>query len=68
MLLMVTSHHSNFENDNHKFTNWWSYTSTPQYVFMARCLVKNGGNFDFFYFTLLYFTVTNMKGIAQSVK
>jgi hypothetical protein len=27
--------------------NAWSYTSTPQYVFMARCLVKYGDNFTF---------------------
>jgi hypothetical protein len=25
--------------------NAWSYTSTPQYVFMARCLVKHSENF-----------------------
>jgi hypothetical protein len=25
--------------------NAWSYTSTPQYVFMAWCLVKHRGNF-----------------------
>jgi hypothetical protein len=27
--------------------NAWSYTSTPQYVFMAWCLVKHRGNFTF---------------------
>jgi hypothetical protein len=27
--------------------NSWSYTSTPQYVFMAWCLVKHKGNFSF---------------------
>jgi hypothetical protein len=27
--------------------NAWSYTSTPQYVFMARCLVKHRDNFTF---------------------
>jgi hypothetical protein len=35
----------------------WSYTSTPQYVFMAWCLVKHGDNFTFTfifsYFNLL---------------
>jgi len=30
-----------------EFKNAWSYTSTPQYVFMARCLVKHGDNFTF---------------------
>jgi hypothetical protein len=28
--------------------NAWSYTSTPQYVFMAGSLVKHRGNFTFF--------------------
>jgi hypothetical protein len=32
--------------------NTWSYTSTPQYVFMAWCLVKHRDNFTFT-FTLL---------------
>jgi hypothetical protein len=27
--------------------NVWSYTSTPQYVFMAWCLVKHRDNFTF---------------------
>jgi hypothetical protein len=27
--------------------NAWSYTSTPQYAFMAWCLVKNRDNFTF---------------------
>jgi hypothetical protein len=27
--------------------NWWSYTSTPQYVFMAWFLVKHRENFSF---------------------
>jgi hypothetical protein len=27
--------------------NAWSYTSTPQYVFMAWCLFKRRGNFAF---------------------
>jgi len=27
--------------------NVWSYTSTPQYVFMAWCLVKHWENFTF---------------------
>jgi len=32
--------------------NAWSYTSTPQYTFMAWCLVKHRDNFTFT-FTLL---------------
>jgi hypothetical protein len=35
------------------FRNAWSYTSTPQYAFMAWCSVKTQG----LYFTLLYFTL-----------
>jgi hypothetical protein len=27
--------------------NAWSYTSTPQYVFMSWCLVNNRDNFTF---------------------
>jgi hypothetical protein len=30
-----------------KVKNAWSYTSTPQYVFMAWCLVKHRDNFTF---------------------
>jgi hypothetical protein len=30
-----------------KVKNVWSYTSTPQYVFMAWCLVKHKDNFTF---------------------
>jgi hypothetical protein len=36
--------------------NAWSYTSTPQYVFMAWCLVKHRDNFTFNLY--LYITVT----------
>jgi hypothetical protein len=32
---------------NAEVKNAWSYTSTPQYVFMACCLVKHRGNFTF---------------------
>jgi hypothetical protein len=31
--------------------NAWSYTSTPQYAFMAQCLVKHRDNF---YFTFTF--------------
>jgi hypothetical protein len=27
---------------------WWSYTSTPQLVFMAWCLINNRGTFAFY--------------------
>jgi hypothetical protein len=30
--------------------NAWSYTSTPQYVFMAWCLVKHTDKFTFYIF------------------
>jgi hypothetical protein len=30
-----------------KLKDGWSYTSTPQYVFMAWCLVKRRGTFNF---------------------
>jgi hypothetical protein len=36
-----------------KVTNVWSYTYTPQYVFMTWCLVKHRNNFTFT-FTVLY--------------
>jgi hypothetical protein len=35
--------------------NAWSYTSTPQYVFMVWCLVKHRDNFTFFTFPYLLF-------------
>jgi hypothetical protein len=31
-----------------------SYTSTPQYIFMAWCLVKHRDSFTCFYFLLMY--------------
>jgi hypothetical protein len=33
--------------------NSWSYTSTPQYVFMEWCLVKHMDNFTLPYLTIL---------------
>jgi hypothetical protein len=38
--------------------NAWSYTSTPQYVFMAWCLVKHRDNFTFTF---------NFKGHVASI-
>jgi hypothetical protein len=35
-----------------KVKNAWSYTSTPQYVFMAWCLVKHRDNFTFHLYLL----------------
>jgi hypothetical protein len=34
--------------------NAWSYTSTPQYLFMGWCLVKHRDNFTFFYLYLTH--------------
>jgi hypothetical protein len=36
--------------------NAWSYTSTPQYIFMAWCLVKRRDNFTFTNGTILHCT------------
>jgi hypothetical protein len=33
-----------------KVKNAWSYTSTPQYVFMVWCLVKHRDNFIFTFY------------------
>jgi len=44
-----------------KNMNAWSYTSTPQYVFMVWCLVKNRDNFTFIlcYVMLCYVMTRN---------
>jgi hypothetical protein len=34
--------------------NAWSYTSIPQYIFMARCLVKHRDSFNFTFFLSPY--------------
>jgi hypothetical protein len=34
--------------------NAWSYTSTPQYVFMKWCLVKHRDNFTFYLYITLH--------------
>jgi hypothetical protein len=39
--------------------NAWSYTSTPQYVFMAWCLVKHRDNFTF-YLVVQYISCVNI--------
>jgi hypothetical protein len=39
------AHHSTPTSAEDKKT--WIYTSTPQYVFMARCLIKYKDNFTF---------------------
>jgi hypothetical protein len=36
-----------------KVKNAWSYKSTPQYVFMACCLVKHKDNFAFTFYSML---------------
>jgi hypothetical protein len=56
--------------------NEWSYTSTPQYVFMEWCLVKHRDNFTFFFllFTLYDYSLANEsnsrseKGVLITVK
>jgi hypothetical protein len=45
-----------------KVKNAWSYTATPQYVFMAWCLVKNRDNFKF------TFTLFGLHILKQSLK
>jgi hypothetical protein len=45
--------------------NAWGYTSTPQYVFMAWCLVKHRDNFAFVIFYIMFqypALQTNMRG------
>jgi hypothetical protein len=42
--------------------NAWSYTSTPQYVFVAWCLVKHRDNFTFFTFTLSLSSLPSILG------
>jgi hypothetical protein len=41
----------NSPSSNSEVKNIWSYTSIPQYVFIAWCLIKNRGNFTFYTFT-----------------
>jgi hypothetical protein len=43
--------------------NAWSYTSTPQYIFMVWCLVKLRDNF-----TLLYFTIKIISSFLSNRK
>jgi hypothetical protein len=40
-----------------KVKNAWSYTSTPQYVLMAWCLVKHRDNFTFTSYTKMFWTL-----------
>jgi hypothetical protein len=44
---------------NAKIKNAWSYTSTPQYVFMAWCLVKQRDSFTFLPFTYPFWIGTS---------
>jgi hypothetical protein len=44
--------------------NVWSYTSTPQYAFIAWCLVKHRGNFTF---TLHAYIHTHIRGSSFSL-
>jgi hypothetical protein len=36
-----------------KFKKIWTYTSTPPYVFMEKCLVKHRDRFTFFYYIII---------------
>jgi hypothetical protein len=48
--------------------NAWSYTSTPQYVFMEWCLVKHRDNFTLPYITLDTITAyRNLVGVSLSL-
>jgi hypothetical protein len=51
------AHHS--PPSSAEIKNVWSYTSTPQYTFMAWCSVKSTGTT--FPFTLLYFTLRLLR-------
>jgi hypothetical protein len=42
---------------NAEVKNAWSYTSTPQYAFMAWCLVKHRDNFTFTFYVLYVFKI-----------
>jgi hypothetical protein len=44
-----------------KVKNAWSYTSTPQYVFMLLCLVKHRDNFTFTFSMIYYSSETYLK-------
>jgi hypothetical protein len=46
--------------------NAWSYTSTPQYVFMAWCLVKQRDNFTFTFRSWLALT-NKIRGIRSGI-
>jgi hypothetical protein len=46
--------------------NEWNYTSIPQYVFMAWCLLKHRGNFTFTVIPF-YNTRKKQKDILQKV-
>jgi hypothetical protein len=48
-----------------KSKNAWSYTSTPQYAFMAWCLVKNKDNFTF---TLAYTQLSSVANILHVIQ
>jgi hypothetical protein len=42
----------NSPSSSAEVTNAWSYTSTPQYVFIAWCFVKHSDNFTFTFYTI----------------
>jgi hypothetical protein len=48
--------------------NAWSYTSSPQYAFMAWCLVKRRDTFTFTYICLLERKTEKMKTVGKEAK
>jgi hypothetical protein len=47
--------------------NAWSYTSTPQYTFMAWCLVKHKDDFTFFTFIFKFTRITYISARGKKV-
>jgi hypothetical protein len=54
--LVLNPYHYHSPPSSAEVKNAWSYTATPQYAFMAWCLVKHRDNF-----TLLYHYQTERK-------
>jgi hypothetical protein len=46
--------------------NEWSYTSTPQYVFMAWCLVKHRDNFAITFIFTFYLFILNACSVHKA--
>jgi hypothetical protein len=48
--------------------NVWSYTSTPQYAFMVRCLVKHRDNFTFTFYSTIAVLRRMYEGVSKSFR